>query len=124
MLDWKGECIRINGGEESVELLDEGVKKRSISEDGFVVVNMGFDQETGALIYGPEVVSKGFVFETATGHLLQDAQCVILEVVEEMGSEVPDRIEKIRKKIRSSLKNYFFFTIRRRPVILPFILEL
>ncbi len=81
-----------------------------------------FDEETGTVVYGPEIVSKGFVFETETGHLLQDAQCVILEIVEEIGPEVPDRIVLIRKKVLTALKKYFFYTIRRRPVILPFIL--
>ena len=55
-----------------------------------------FDEETGVVIYGPEIVSKGFVFETETGHLLDDAQCVILEIIEEIGPDVNDRIAKIR----------------------------
>jgi ribonuclease J len=84
---------------------------------------MALDEETGIVIYGPEIVSKGFVFETETGHLVKDAQCVILEIIEEINPEIPDRVDKIRSKIQSDLKNYFFFTIGRRPVILPFIFE-
>jgi len=99
-------------------------ERQLLSEDGFVVVNMAFDEDTGVVVYGPEVVSRGFVFETATGYLLQDAQCVILEIVEEVGPEVPDRIQKIRKRIQTALRKYFSFTIRRHPVILPFIQEI
>ena len=98
-------------------------ERRLLSEHGLVVVNMAFDEETGIVVYGPEIVSKGFVFETETGHLVKDAQCVILEIVEEIGPDVPGRVDKIRKKIKSDLKNYFFFTIGRRPVIIPFIIE-
>ena len=98
-------------------------ERRLLSEHGLVVVNLAFDEETGIVVYGPEIVSKGFVFETETGHLVEDAQCVILEIVEEIGPDVPGRVDKIRKKIQSDLKNYFFFTIGRRPVILPFIIE-
>jgi len=98
-------------------------ERRLLSEHGLVIVNMAFDEETGIVVYGPEIVSKGFVFETETGHLVEDAQCVILEIVEEIGPDVPGRVDKIRKKIQSDLKNYFFFTIGRRPVILPFIIE-
>jgi ribonuclease J len=98
-------------------------ERRLLSEHGLVVVNMAFDEETGIVVYGPEIVSKGFVFETETGHLVEDAQCVILEIVEEIGPDVPGRVDKIRKKIQSDLKNYFFFTIGRRPIILPFIIE-
>jgi ribonuclease J len=98
-------------------------ERRDLSEDGFVVINMAFDEETGIVVYGPEIVSRGFVFETEKGHLLEDAKCVILEIVEEIGPEVPDRVNKIRSKMQMALRKYFTFTIRRRPIILPFILE-
>jgi ribonuclease J len=98
-------------------------ERRDLSEDGLVVVNMAFDEETGIVIFGPEIVSRGFVFETETGHLLEDAKCVILEIVEEIGPEVPERAVKIRSQIQKTLRKYFSFTIKRRPVILPFILE-
>jgi ribonuclease J len=98
-------------------------ERRMLSEDGMVVVNMAFDEETGVIIYGPDVVSKGFVFETETGHLLLDAQCVILEIVEDVPPEVPDRTDIIRSRIQAALRQYFFFTIGRRPVIMPFIAE-
>ena len=99
-------------------------ERRKLSEEGLVAVTMAFDEETGVVVYGPEIVSRGFVFETETGHILQDAQCVILEIVEEITPDVPKRIDKIRSKIQIALKQYFFFTIGRRPVILPFIMEI
>jgi ribonuclease J len=98
-------------------------ERRILSEEGLVAVTLAFDEETGIIVYGPEIVSRGFVFQTETGHLLEDAQCVILEIVDELAPEVPDRIDKIRSKIQTALRQYFFFTIGRRPVILPFIME-
>ncbi|MBW2410074.1 MAG: ribonuclease J, partial [Deltaproteobacteria bacterium] len=98
-------------------------ERRALSEKGMVAVTIAFDEETGIIVYGPEIVSRGFVFETQTGHILQDAQCVVLEIVEEISPEVPNRIEKIKWKIQTALKQYFFFTIGRRPVILPFIMQ-
>jgi ribonuclease J len=99
-------------------------ERRALSEKGLVAVTMAFDEETGIVVYGPEIVSRGFVFETETGHILQDAQCVVLEIVEEITPGIPNRIEKIRLKIQTALRQYFFFTIGRRPVILPFIIEI
>jgi len=98
-------------------------ERRILSEEGLVAVTLAFDEETGIIMYGPEIVSRGFVFKTETGHLLEDAQCVILEIVDEITPEVPDRVDKIRSKIQTALRQYFFFTIGRRPVILPFIME-
>ncbi len=98
-------------------------ERRILSEEGMVVVTMAFDEETGIIVYGPEIVSRGFVFETETGHLLEDANCVVLEIVEEIPPEVPNRVDKIRAKCQTALRQYFFFTIGRRPVILPIIVE-
>jgi len=98
-------------------------ERRALSEDGFVAVTLAFDEETGIVVYGPEIVSRGFVFETETGHLLEDAICVVLEIVEDVEPDVPNRIRKIRERLQADLRKYFNFTIKRRPVILPFILE-
>jgi ribonuclease J len=98
-------------------------ERRVLSEEGMVAVTMAFDEETGVVVYGPEIVSRGFVFETESGYLLEDAQCVILEIVEEVTPDVANRVDKIRSKIKTALRQYFFFTIGRRPVILPFIIE-
>jgi len=98
-------------------------ERQALSEEGLVIVNMAIDEESGYIIYGPKLASRGFVFETETGHLLEDAKCVILEIVDEIGPDTAHRVEKIRSKVQSALRKYFSFTIKRRPVILPFILE-
>ena len=54
---------------------------------------------------------------------MKDAECVILEVVEDLPPETRNRVGEIRKKVQTALRQYFFYTIKRRPVILPFILE-
>ena len=99
-------------------------ERRVLSEEGLVVVNMAFDEETGIVVYGPDIVSRGFVFETETGYLLQDAQCVVLEIVEDVTPDVPNRVSRIRSRIQTALRQYFFYTIGRRPVILPFLVEI
>jgi ribonuclease J len=98
-------------------------ERRLLSEDGLVAVTLAFDEDTGIIVYGPEIVSRGFVFETETGHLLEDAKCVILEIVEEIIPETANRLNMIRGRIQTDLRRYFYFTIKRRPVVLPFILE-
>ncbi len=98
-------------------------ERRHLSEDGLVAVNMAIDEETGYIIFGPEIDSRGFVFEGETGHLLEDAKCVILEIMEEIDPATTDRISLIRSKVQKSLRQYFKFTIRRYPIIIPFIIE-
>ncbi len=98
-------------------------ERRELSEGGLVVVNMILDEETGVVLYGPELISKGFIFDSATGHLIEDAQCVILEIVEEMDPEIELKTEFLEKKLKKALKQYFSFAISRRPLIVPVIIE-
>jgi ribonuclease J len=98
-------------------------ERRELSEGGLVVVTMIIDEETGVVLYGPELISKGFVFDSATGYLVDDAQCVILEIVEEIGPTTEDRVEVLRKKLQRALKQYFAFAINRKPLIVPVIIE-
>ncbi|MBS3808792.1 MAG: ribonuclease J [Desulfobacterales bacterium] len=97
-------------------------ERRLLSEEGMVAVTMAIDEDTGFVVYGPEIVSKGFVFETETGHIIEDAKCVILEIVDEAVG-LPHPADVIRSRLPGTLKEYFNFTMRRRPVIFPFILE-
>ena len=125
---------RIDGNVETGRVLIDGKgigdvgrsvlkERRNLSEDGLVVVSMIIDEETGIVLYGPELISKGFVFGAETGYLVDDAQCVILEIVEEVEVGSDSRVDVIRSKLQKALKQYFFFTIRRRPLILPIIIE-
>jgi len=72
------------------------------------------------------VVRKGLAggnYKPLTEEAVSKIHQTAMRIIEEVGLEVPDRVDKIRSKMQSALRNYFFFTIKRRPVILPFILE-
>ncbi|MEZ4566092.1 MAG: hypothetical protein R2860_03725 [Desulfobacterales bacterium] len=99
-------------------------ERRLLSEEGLVVVTLALDEESGFVVYGPEITSRGFVFAHETGHIIDDATCVILEIIEEINLLDPkDRVEVLRKRLYRDLREYFSFTIKRKPVILPFILQ-
>mgnify|MGYP001047150846 CR=1 FL=1 len=134
VIEFENRVGRLHGSVETGRVLIDGKgvgdvgravlnERRMLSEEGFVAVTLAFDEATGIIVYGPEIVSRGFVFENETGYLLQDAHCVVLEVVEELPPETPHRIDRIRSRLQVALRQYFFFTIGRRPFILPFIME-
>ncbi len=135
VIEFAGGTGRISGRVPTGRLLVDGKgvgdvgravlkERRLLSEEGVVAVTMALDEETGIVTYGPEIVSRGVVFETETGHLLQDAHCVVLELVEEIPPGTPHRVERLRQRIQGALREYFYFTIGRRPVILPFVMEM
>jgi len=127
---------RINGEVSTSRILVDGKgigdvgrlvlkERRLLSEEGLVVVTIAIDEETGFIVYGPEIASKGFVFEYETGHIIEDAKCVVLEIIEDISIFDPgDRVEALRKRLHRALREYFSFTMKRKPVILPFILEI
>jgi len=98
-------------------------ERRKLSEKGLVVVILVLDEATGFVMHGPELVSKGFVFEGETGHILEDAKCIVLELVDDMAAERPsDGAAFLRNRLPGALREYFNFTMKRKPVIVPVVL--
>jgi len=98
--------------------------RKHLSEDGMVVVIIGINQSSGALIYGPDIVSRGFVFEDESQDYLETARCVVLDALNEINEEMRCDCEEVKQIVRQSLRRFFKKSIERRPVILPVIMEM
>jgi ribonuclease J len=98
--------------------------RRHLSQDGMVVVIIGIDQSSGAIIYGPDIVSRGFVFEDESQEYLDEARKVVLDTLALHNIEVLTDWNEVKQEVRRVLRRFFNKTIERRPVILPLILEM
>jgi ribonuclease J len=98
--------------------------RKHLSEDGMVVVIIGIDQESGRIIYGPDIVSRGFVFEDESQEYLDEAKRVVLDTLALHNVEVLGEWTEVKQEVRAVLRRFFKKTIERRPVILPVILEM
>jgi ribonuclease J len=98
--------------------------RKHLSEDGMVVVIIGIDQSSGRIIYGPDIVSRGFVFEDESREFLEQAKMVVMERLEQLNIEVMGEWTEVKQEVRAAMKRFFKKTIERRPVILPVILEM
>lgn len=98
--------------------------RKHLSEDGMVVVIIGMNHSTGTLIYGPEIVSRGFVFEDENQEYLEQAKAVVVAALEEINEEMRCDCEEVNTTVRQALRRFFKKTIERRPVILPVIMEM
>lgn len=96
--------------------------RRRLSEDGMVIVLLAVDEQTGVAVYGPDIISRGFVFEDKGLFILEDAKCIVLEVLDEL--ERPSPVERIEVEIdiQRRLKRFFYSVIERRPLILPIVI--
>jgi ribonuclease J len=98
--------------------------RKHLSEDGMVVVIMGINLTSGEIIYGPDIVSRGFVFEDENQVYLEEARQVVLETLATVNAEVLADWSEVKQEVRRVLRRFFNKTIERRPVILPLILEM
>jgi len=98
--------------------------RKHLSEDGMVVVIIGMNKTTGNIIYGPDIVSRGFVFEDESRDYLETARSMVVEAIEELSEEMRCDCEEVNTTVRQVLRRFFKKTIERRPVILPVIMEM
>lgn len=93
-------------------------ERHLLGDEGLVVAILMLDGETFRVLHGPEVISKGFVFEPRFSHVVEDARCIMLDVLDE---NEPGDVEKLRDKIRSALRRFFRKVIGRDPVVIPIV---
>jgi ribonuclease J len=98
--------------------------RKHLSEDGMVVIIIGMNKTTGGIIYGPDIVSRGFVFEDESRDYLETARCLVVEAVNELSEEMRCDCEEVNTTVRQVLRRFFKKSIERRPVILPVIMEM
>lgn len=104
--------------------------RRHLAEHGMVIPLVVVDDKTLEILSGPDIISKGFVFESEMAPLLEDAKCLILEIFDRLIEEAdPDAgppvldVEQLRAEIYRELKKFFYKIIKRRPVIVPKIIS-
>ena len=95
-------------------------ERQLLGGDGVVVVVLVLDEETGEVIHGPDMISKGFVFEQQFSHLLEDAKCLVLDHLE---TSPRLSIPRLGDRIRSSMRSFFRKVVGRDPVVVPVITE-
>ena len=97
--------------------------RRHLSEDGMVLAVMAIHQQTGEIVAGPDLVSRGFMRAEESEEVLQQAKKVIVETLKNINRETRTDPMELQEEVRKALRRYFSKTLERRPVILPFIIE-
>ncbi|HDM09220.1 MAG: ribonuclease J [Deltaproteobacteria bacterium] len=98
-------------------------ERRRLSENGVFIVLLVLNQQTGDIVYGPDVISRGFVFEEEARYIIEDAKYVVLEVLDDEREELYKDESVVKEEIKRRLAKFFHKVIERRPVILPLIVH-
>ncbi len=97
--------------------------RRHLSEDGMVLAVMAIHQQTGELVAGPDLISRGFMRAEEGEEVLEQAKKVVLETLRNINRETRTDPAELQEEVRKALRRYFKKTLERHPVVLPFIME-
>jgi len=97
--------------------------RRHLSEDGMVLAVMAIHQQTGDLVAGPDLISRGFMRDEEGEEILEEARKVVLETLNGMNRETRTDPAELQEEVRKSLRRYFRKRLERHPVVLPYIIE-
>ncbi len=98
--------------------------RRHLAQDGMVIVVVAFNESTGEVLYGPDVVTRGVVREEESTGLIDGAKRTVLETLDGISTEVRSDPLEMQEEVRRSLRRFFNKALKRRPVILPVIIEI
>lgn len=98
--------------------------RRHLSQDGLVIVVAGVDLSAKLLISGPDIVSRGFVYVREAEDLMEEIKLVAAESIENYldKARMVDRVA-IKTKLKEDLSKYLYSKTKRRPMILPIIMN-
>ena len=97
--------------------------RQHLAEDGIMIVVMALDQYTGALASGPDIVSRGFVYVKESDELMENMRVVVNDAVGNCLDRGITDWGKLKGTIKDSLSDYIWKKTKRRPMILPIIME-
>jgi ribonuclease J len=105
--------------------VDQGVlrDRRNLAAEGMVVVIVTVDSATGEIVTGPEIVTRGWVYAPEAEDLIEDAKQVVQVSLHEAIKEGALDLDTLRRHARRSLGKFIDERTRRRPIVIPVVME-
>jgi ribonuclease J len=96
--------------------------RQLLSEDGLIAVSVAFDK-SGVVVAGPDIASRGFVYVKENELLMEELKKAVLAALAERDPDVPFDRELVGATVRSAIRHFVNQRFRRKPVVLPIVLE-
>lgn len=97
--------------------------RQHLAENGIIIVVLALDQASGELTAGPDIVSRGFVYVREADELMEEARASVQSTVERCLDRNIHDWGKLKSSIRDELADFIWKKTKRRPMILPIIME-
>ncbi|NHM30945.1 ribonuclease J [Bacillus sp. C11] len=98
--------------------------RRQLSEDGMVVIVLTISKNDRRIIQGPDTITRGFVYVKDSENLLNEINRLVKKTVNDLGAENVRQWNVIKQNIKKSVGQYLFAQTKRKPMILPIIIEI
>lgn len=97
--------------------------RRILSEEGLVIVVVSVDMDNQKIVAGPDIISRGFVYMRESGTMINEAQKMLSQHLNRTIQDKPTQWTELKNEITDVLGPYLFEKTKRRPMILPIIME-
>lgn len=97
--------------------------RRILSQDGLMIVVLAIEKESGKIVSGPDIISRGFVYVREAETLFTDAKSVLTHALYELEKDNVTEWSSIKSTVRDTLRTFLYQETRRSPMILPIIME-
>lgn len=125
----------INGKVQSGKVLVDGLgvgdvgnivlrDRRQLSQDGILIIVMTMDKASGTIVSGPDIVSRGFVYVRESEALMDEVREKVKGALEKCEDNNICEWSAIKSNVRDALGRYIYEKTKRRPMILPIIMEI
>ncbi len=98
--------------------------RRHLSQDGLIVIVATVDAETRELISGPDIISRGFVYVRESEALMEEVRTIAAKLITDSLENSRADWAQIKSTVKDSLTKYLFNKMKRKPMILPVIMNI
>ena len=97
--------------------------RKLLSQDGILVVVVTLSKQDGTIMSGPDIISRGFVYVRESEGLLEEANRIVSGTLQKLMSENVNEWASLKTNVKDALGRFLYEQTRRRPMILPIIME-
>ncbi len=97
--------------------------RQLLATDGVLIVVAGINVQNGELVSGPEIISRGFVYVKEAGQLIEEARSQVEQVLARTAKEQITDWSVLKSDVRDALSRFLYAKTKRRPMIMPIIIE-
>ena len=98
--------------------------RKHLSQDGLIVIVVTMSKESGQVIVGPDIISRGFVYVRESEDLMDEAKSVVKDALGKCEEKQITEWSSIKSQVKDSLREFIYAKTKRNPMILPIIMEI